>query len=176
MVSVPGIISASARAEAGGTIRSWAGMTQRLGSASRLGSTGRPAMRQVPRAGVFSPYQPPRHSRATGAASGTPSFSQSSSATKAAAFGLAGSRPEKATNLRATSCGSRLAKSDWMESTGSSPQASMSGASAGSAAAASAPWTPASAWKSQGVASNARPSRSPWRRSASARASNPPMQ
>ncbi len=82
--------AARARALSGGTMRSAAGTATKAGRSSAAGSTGRPATRQVAGRGVLAPYQPPRHSRATGAASGTPSFSQSSSATKRSARGWPG--------------------------------------------------------------------------------------
>ena len=73
----------------------------------RCGKTARPPSRHAPRAVAFSPYHRPRHSRATDAASGTPSFSQSSRATNWRARSEPGSRAAKARNLRSARLGSR---------------------------------------------------------------------
>ena len=80
-VSAPAIAFISARAEAGGTMRSFAGSTPSVGKFRVEGSIVVPAIRQSPLAVLFSPYQPNKQVRATSAASGTPSFSQSSRAT-----------------------------------------------------------------------------------------------
>ena len=101
-----GICATRPSADGGGTMRSagaprsaWAGLD--LPRVHRL-----PGDAPSPLAGVLPPYQPTRHSRATAAASGTPSFSQSSSATNWAADGEAGSRPANLTNFLTTSSGS----------------------------------------------------------------------
>ena len=61
------------------------GTATNVGAVIAEGSTARPAIRHSPRAGALSPYHPDRQARATSAASGTPSFSQSSSATNSRA-------------------------------------------------------------------------------------------
>ncbi len=82
-------------------MRSCAGTTTSAGwrTARRRAPAGR-RRATAPRAGRSAPYQPPRHSRATGSASGTPSLSQSSTATKWRAAGLSGGRAAKRANLR----------------------------------------------------------------------------
>jgi acetyl-CoA C-acetyltransferase len=61
------------------------GMAMKAGWTSCVGSTGAPATVQTPSAVAFSPYHSPRQARATGPGRGTPSFSQSSIATKSRA-------------------------------------------------------------------------------------------
>src|ERR1700752_2941277 len=99
-------------------------MTTRDGRSTAAGSTGWPAMPHSPRPVVLLPYQSARHSRAPAAASGTPSLSQSSTATKRRARGESGSLPAKATNLRTTCSGSTPAERAWMVSTASQPMLS----------------------------------------------------
>ena len=82
-------------------MRSRAGMARKAGSRSRRRVhrlRRRCARRRAP--GLLAPYQPPRHSRATGAASGTPSFSQSSSATKRRGARAGGVEPREGAELR----------------------------------------------------------------------------
>ena len=74
-----------------------------------------------------SPYQPARHSRATGAASGMPSFSQSSSATNSSASGLCCAMRAKPRYLRAIPVGSSAANIICSASTGSVPVAASAG-------------------------------------------------
>ncbi len=175
----PGIASASARAEAGGTMRSPAGIIACAGTATAPGSTGQPPSVQAPRAGRFSPYQPTRHSCATGAASGTPSLSQSSSATKARARAESGSIRAKAANLRRASNGSSPANSACTTSVGSRPPGPSDGAIAAPVRPSARACPARPAWKSHGVASS--DSRStgtagPAKPAASGRARSPPMQ
>ena len=92
-------------------MRSREGITQRLGTATRSGRTTSPATRHWPAAVRFSPYQSARHSRATGAASGTPSLSPVLQGDEGGgARGLSGGNLAKAVNLRCTSKGSSPAK------------------------------------------------------------------
>jgi hypothetical protein len=81
--------AASGKALCLGTMRSRLGAATQQGTRNEPGSTGHPAMRHCRIAGLFAPYQPDRISRATGAASGTPSFNQSSTATNILALALA---------------------------------------------------------------------------------------
>ncbi len=151
----PGIARPGASAVSGGTMRSRAGMARKLGSRRPAGSTAAPATRHSPRAGVLAPYQPARHSRATGAASGTPSFSQSSSATNRRARGLAGSsrrnrgtcRRWRRDRARRTAPGWRRRAARRLPHQRLQPRQQ---AADGRGAPRSA------AWKSQGVASSAR--------------------
>ena len=162
----------------GGTMRSRAGWRGRPAAAAGRGSTASPAIRQAPRAGVLAPYQPPRHSRATGAASGTPSFSQSSSATKRRAAGGGRVEPGEGAVLarRCRRGRARRTAPGWHP-----PAACRSPASSGS--------SPGSRRRrrrgARGVLGRRSPRASPaaprprtrsGRRSAAARASSPPMQ
>src|SRR6185436_15311614 len=76
-----GIALASASALCGGTMRSRAGITCRLGMVQRESFTGLPATFHVPRAVWFSAYHAVRHSRARFFGNGTPSLTQSSNRT-----------------------------------------------------------------------------------------------
>lgn len=117
-----GSTSASAWAESGGTMRSFAGRITSDGTAMSSGAIGWRPTRQSPLPGRSSPYQSRRHSSAEGSASGTPSLSQSSSATKPNAAGLSGASSAKRVNFFTASSGSSEAKSAWSTSTGSSPK------------------------------------------------------
>ena len=79
---------ASARADSGGTIRSRRGTAANAGTWMEAGSIASPATRHAPRDGRLSRYQSRKHSRAVVPDSGTPSFSQSSSATNRRAAAL----------------------------------------------------------------------------------------
>ena len=87
------------------TIRSRPAMATQVGQRRTVGSTGRPATSQAPFAGALAPYHSSRQVRATGAARGTPSFSQSSRATNRRARSLSGSRSRKRDTSRPRSKG-----------------------------------------------------------------------
>ena len=122
-VSASGMVFTSAAADRGGTIRSWAGRTPNAGQAISAGFIRCPATTHSPRAGLLSPYQLKRHSRATGAESGTPSFNQSSSATKDIAAALAGFSSANARNLFQPCIGSSEKNIVCSASTGRQPAA-----------------------------------------------------
>ena len=115
-----------------------------------------PATRQRPAPGVLSPYQPSRHSRATGAASGTPSLSQSSSATNSSASSDVGVERGEAANLRSARHGIEAGEQRLDRLDRQLAEAVPAAASNGAAERAErAPGPAGSAWKSQGVASSA---------------------
>ena len=125
-----------------------------------------------------APYQPARHSRATGAASGTPSFSQSSSATKRRRAAPPGRAGRRRGTRSATAKGSSPANSDLHARP---PAACRSPPAAAPAPAAARPRRRARRGRRRPRSPRASPAgrgartRS-GRRSAAARASSPPMQ
>ena len=177
--TAPGISAGERTAsDSRGTMRSRAGAATKVGSRNAAGSTGSPATRHSPRAGVLAPYQPARHSRATGAASGTPSFSQSSSATnsRAALAGLI-QAAEAAIFGRRRPKGRAAANNTCNRSTGMvsvERQHRLQQWQHRGQPASPAPGR--AAWKSQGAASSASARTRSGRRCAAATASVPPMQ
>ena len=96
----------SASAQPGGEMRSEGAQKASVGASTASGTTGSPSRIHSPFAVRLRMYQPVAISTAAGAERVTPSFSQSSSATKSVAFRERGSTSAKATILRSTRYGS----------------------------------------------------------------------
>src|SRR5882757_2041564 len=171
----PRLGSTKAAADSGGTKRSPDGIITSAGFLIFDGTMRLPPTTHLLVPGRFWPYQPTRHSRAVGPASGAPSFSQSSSSTKSRAWSPCWSMPRKRPNFFTASQGSSDQNRVCRISTGSSPTRSAISARSGPAETRKA-WPVRSAWKSQGAASSASPATRRGRRAASATVSVPPMQ